>query len=108
MLRVADKSRTMSQLLPPSTSRVVVVGAGLSGLAVAARLLNAGQDVVVLESSSRVGGQIHTYRGEGLVVELGAEGFVARSRSVAALALLLGIEGALIDQLTTDTYALAD
>jgi oxygen-dependent protoporphyrinogen oxidase len=85
--------------------RVIVVGAGLAGLAVAARLLAAGRDVLVLEAARRAGGQIHTLREQpGLVVELGAEGFVARSQAVPALCGLLGIEGALVDQLTTDTY----
>ncbi len=85
--------------------RVIVIGAGLTGLAVAARLLGAGRDVLVVEASARAGGQIHTLRRDGLVVELGAEGFVARSRAVPALCQLLGIEAALVDQLTTDTYA---
>ena len=88
-----------------SQTRVVVIGAGLAGLAVAVRLLSAGRDVRVVEASSRPGGQINTFREAGLVVELGAEGFVARSRAVPALAALLGIQGALVDQLTTDTYA---
>jgi len=88
-----------------SLSRIVVIGAGLAGLTVAARLVSAGRDVLVLEASSRVGGQIHTFRDAGLMVELGAEGFVARSRAVPALCSLLGLEGALLDQLTTDTYA---
>lgn len=86
--------------------RVVVIGAGLSGLAVAARLGSAGQDVLVVEAGSRAGGQIQTERSGELVVELGAEGFVARSRTVPDLCALLGIQGELIEQLTTDTYAL--
>jgi oxygen-dependent protoporphyrinogen oxidase len=89
-----------------SEERVIVVGAGLAGLAVAARLLAAGRDVSLLESAARPGGQIHTWREPGLLVELGAEGFVARSQAVPALCALLGIEAALVDQLTTDTYSL--
>ena len=88
-----------------SSARVVVIGAGLSGLAVAARLVSAGQDALVLEGSGRAGGQIQTFREGGLVVELGAEGFVARGRAVPALAQLLGIESSLVEQLSTDTYA---
>ncbi len=88
-----------------SQARVVVIGAGLSGLAVAARLVSAGRDVLVLEASSRAGGQLETFRESGLVVELGAEGFVARSRAVPALCALVGIAGSLVDQLTTDTYS---
>jgi oxygen-dependent protoporphyrinogen oxidase len=86
-------------------ARIIVVGAGLSGLAAAARLLAAGREVLVLEQDALPGGQIRTVREPGLVVELGAEGFVARSRAVPALCELLGIEAALIDQLTTDTYS---
>jgi oxygen-dependent protoporphyrinogen oxidase len=91
-----------------SQARVIVVGAGLAGLAVAARLVDAGRDVLVLEAAARPGGQLHTWREPGLVVELGAEGFVARSRAVPALCRLVGIEGALVEQLTTDTYARQD
>jgi protoporphyrinogen/coproporphyrinogen III oxidase len=89
-----------------SHARVLVIGAGLSGLAVAARLVSSGRDVLVLEASARAGGQIETFREPGLVVELGAEGFVARSRAVPALCQLVGVEGSLVDQLTTDTYSL--
>lgn len=74
-------------------------------MAVAVRLSAAGRRVVVLEGAERVGGQIDTFRDGELTVELGAEGFVARSRAVPALCALLGIEGELIPQLTTDTYA---
>jgi oxygen-dependent protoporphyrinogen oxidase len=88
-----------------SGERIIVVGAGLAGLAVAARLLAAGREVLVLERSARPGGQIQTFREPGLLVELGAEGFVARSQAVPALCAVLGIEAALVDQLTTDTYA---
>jgi protoporphyrinogen/coproporphyrinogen III oxidase len=85
--------------------RVIVVGAGLTGLAVATRLLATGCDVQIIEQAPAPGGQIQTWREAGLVVELGAEGFVARSRAVPALCRLLGIDGALVDQLSTDTYA---
>jgi protoporphyrinogen/coproporphyrinogen III oxidase len=84
----------------------VVIGAGLAGLAVAARLVSSGREVLLLEASSRAGGQIQTFREAELLVELGAEGFVARSQAVPALCGLLGIEGSLVDQLTTDTYAI--
>jgi protoporphyrinogen/coproporphyrinogen III oxidase len=105
MLRGAHKSRTMREVLPLSQTRVVVIGAGLAGLAVAARLVSAGRDVLVFEASARAGGQIETFRQDGLVVELGAEGFVARSQALPALAGFLGIEGSLAEQLTTETYS---
>ena len=42
--------------------RVVVVGAGLAGLAAAYELRRAGFEVVVLEARDRVGGRVHTVR----------------------------------------------
>ena len=54
---------------------VVVLGAGIAGLAAAERLGAAGQRVVVLEARDRIGGRIHTVDDPGLnvPVELGAE-----------------------------------
>lgn len=53
----------------------VVVGAGVAGLAAAARLREAGRSVRVLEARDRLGGRIHTVRDPslGAPVELGAE-----------------------------------
>lgn len=57
--------------------RVIVIGAGMSGLAAADRLVRQygysqpGQ-VIVLEASSRIGGRIHTDRSFGAAVDLGA------------------------------------
>ena len=52
---------------------VVVIGAGISGLAAARVCAEAGLRVVVLESSGRVGGRIRTERVGAEVIELGAE-----------------------------------
>lgn len=51
---------------------VVVVGAGISGLAAAYTLQNAGLNVCVLERESRVGGRMSTDRVNGFVIDRGA------------------------------------
>src|SRR6187200_1305199 len=54
--------------------RVVIVGAGVAGLAAACELTAAGLRPLVLEGRARVGGRIHTLStGDGAPVELGAE-----------------------------------
>src|SRR5688572_29418841 len=54
--------------------RVVVVGAGIAGLAAACELAKAGLQPLVLEARPRVGGRIHTLStGNGAPIELGAE-----------------------------------
>jgi oxygen-dependent protoporphyrinogen oxidase len=69
---------------------VVVVGGGLAGLTAAFRLRQR-VDVTLLELAPRLGGQIHTELSDGYVVERGAEGFVARSQALPALARDLGM-----------------
>jgi polyamine oxidase len=51
--------------------RVVVVGAGIAGLAAASRLRQAGIDAVVLEARDRIGGRLHTVDLAGTPVDMG-------------------------------------
>ena len=55
-----------------SGQRVIVVGAGIAGLAAARALKDAGGDVVVVEGRDRIGGRIRTTRRLGPPVDLGA------------------------------------
>jgi monoamine oxidase len=61
--------------VPTRSARVIVVGAGMAGLACAELLTDAGHDVTVLEGRARVGGRIETLRAPfaaGLYAEAGA------------------------------------
>lgn len=79
--------------------KVVVVGAGLTGLAAAYDLVRAGADVMVLESAARAGGIVLTdHPAPGWVVEGGPESFVATEPEIPALARALGIADRLISQ----------
>lgn len=54
--------------------RIVIIGAGMAGLAAGHHLVQTGCDVLVLEAMQRIGGRIHTHRGFAPVpIELGAE-----------------------------------
>ena len=59
----------------PTTPEVLVLGAGVAGLAAARALLDAGRRVLVLEARDRLGGRVLTRRPDDLAlpVELGAE-----------------------------------
>jgi oxygen-dependent protoporphyrinogen oxidase len=72
---------------------------------VALRRSRANDRVTLYEASERLGGQLHTERTDGYTIEHGAEGFVAGSEAVRTLAADLGIEGELVGQLLTRSYA---
>ncbi len=77
-----------------SRRRVVVVGAGLAGLAAADALARAGFEVVVFEARDRVGGRVLTIRDPltgGRHAEAGAELIAAEDTRVRALARRFGL-----------------
>ncbi|HZM50955.1 MAG TPA: NAD(P)/FAD-dependent oxidoreductase [Vicinamibacteria bacterium] len=73
----AEPSTVETQAAAPDASRqVLVLGAGLAGLAAAYELKKAGYAVTVLEARTRPGGRVLTYRdpfADGLYAEMGAE-----------------------------------
>ena len=65
--------------------QVVVVGAGLAGLAAARMLNESGHDVIVLEKSRATGGRCATRRIGDAVFDHGAQFFTARSDEFSEL-----------------------
>ncbi|MEY4509435.1 MAG: hypothetical protein RLZZ450_1557 [Pseudomonadota bacterium] len=76
--------------------RVCVVGGGISGLAAAYRLQQAGAEVEVLEGSGRVGGLIGSEQVEGSVVETGADSILTEKPAALRLAEELGLQREII------------
>jgi monoamine oxidase len=71
---------------------VVVVGAGLAGLAAARDLISAGRSVVLLEARDRVGGRLLNEEiGDGKVVEVGGQWIGPTQDRIAALARDVGV-----------------
>ncbi len=64
--------------------RVVIVGAGLSGLMAAQELVQHGQDVVVFDKGRGVGGRLATRRIDDATLDHGAQFFTVRSDEFAS------------------------
>lgn len=71
---------------------VVVIGGGLSGLALTWHLREAGAEVTLLEAGPRLGGSIQSLAREGFLLETGPNGFLDREPTVRRLAARLGLE----------------
>ena len=61
----------MNRFELPQRAEVIIVGAGLAGLAAATTLHQAGREVLVLESSDGVGGRVRTDRVDGFSMDRG-------------------------------------
>jgi oxygen-dependent protoporphyrinogen oxidase len=86
-----------------SSLRVVVAGGGLSGLATAYALIRdanrEGRDLrlTLLEASNRLGGNVHTERTDGYVIESGPDSFVVSRPHALHLCEDLGLGSRLIE-----------
>lgn len=76
----------------PAPDRVLVVGAGIAGLAAALELVRAGVRVTVLEAGDRVGGKVRVSEVGGLVVDEGADSMLRRVPYGIGLAAAAGLE----------------
>jgi len=71
---------------------VVVIGAGISGLAAAAELTRAGVDVSCLEARERIGGRLLSVRTAGGALDLGSTWFWAGEHRIEQLVRDLRVE----------------
>lgn len=77
--------------MPTPPQHIVVIGAGVAGLAAARRLTAAGARVTVLERGQCVGGRVSTAETEGCHYELGAEFLASFYTRTLALVEELGL-----------------
>ena len=85
--------------------RVVIVGGGITGLACAHALVNAGAakaHVTVLEKGSRVGGNIVTEKRGGFVLDGGPDSWVATKPDASNLARALKLGPELMPTVETN------
>lgn len=89
----------LQKIIPPignlgSGNRVVIVGAGVSGLVASYRLVQAGIDHQIFEANHRLGGRIITQRkfnSEGMFCELGGELIDSSQHSIIDLCRELNV-----------------
>lgn len=80
---------------------LVVIGAGITGLAAARAARQQGLRVTVLESGGRPGGKLALGEVAGVRIDLGAESILARRTEGTGLAESLGLTGDLVHPATT-------
>src|ERR1700689_2657885 len=81
---------------PRQRGGVAVIGGGVSGLAAAFLLRDAGLDVTVLEGSPRLGGKLAVSEVAGIAVDAGAESLLARRPEGTDLIAAAGLSGDLV------------
>lgn len=81
----------MTANTPLSSRRIVVLGAGITGLTTAWHLRRAGLSPLVLEKSARIGGAIGAMRSDGWLHELGPNSLLDGSPEVAAFIDEIGL-----------------
>src|SRR3954453_13421872 len=84
--------------------RVVVVGAGIAGLATAWYLQQRGVDASVVEASDRAGGKMRTSELDGVPLDVGPDTFLARVPSAVELCRELGLGDDLVAPATTRAW----
>lgn len=83
---------------PHSSSKIdtVVIGGGISGLAIAYALGKTGKKVHVLENTDRLGGAVQTINKDGYLCEAGPNSFLVKSQEVWDFVHELGLEDSIV------------
>ena len=92
-------------------ARVVVIGAGIAGLAAAlavSRQAPPGTAVTLVDGASKVGGKLRVSEVGGLPVDEGAETFLARRPEGVELVESVGLGRALVHPVTTEAGVVVD
>lgn len=102
----ADELKAAAVSAPSNRTGVIVVGAGISGLAAARQLADQGEDVLVLEARDRIGGRIWTSDDwDGAPVDLGASWIHGVDNNpITALAARAGARTLVTDLESTTDY----
>jgi monoamine oxidase len=88
---MSNDANAFSFSLPTRSTEVVVIGAGLAGLAAARALAKADVDVLVLEARNRVGGRTYSRpASDGTLLDLGGQWIGPTQDRLAALAEAVG------------------
>lgn len=96
------------------TKKVVVVGGGITGLSAAFYMQKEAQEkgypleVLLVESTHRLGGKIQTVRKDGFVIERGPDSFLERKVSMGELAKDVGIADQLVNNSTGQSFVLLE
>jgi len=88
----------------PDTKRVVVVGAGIAGLATAWYLQQHGVDASVLEAAGRAGGKVRTSELDGVALDVGPDTFLGRMPWAVELCREVGLGEDLVAPATTRAW----
>ncbi len=77
-----------------TTPRLAIIGGGISGLAAAYFLEQSSPSwsIELFESEPQLGGKLRTVRRDGMVLELGAESFLARKTEAIQLCTRIGLQ----------------
>ncbi|MGK7397713.1 MAG: protoporphyrinogen oxidase [Candidatus Cyclobacteriaceae bacterium M3_2C_046] len=88
--------------------KIVIVGAGISGLATAFWLKKAGHDVTILEASTQAGGTIITQKNDDYIMDFGPNSGLETSPAIRELVDSIGLKDQMVyaDQIANKRYIL--